>query len=98
VFEHFQCLALRLNKEHPNYLKAIHSDNGTEFRNASFNQFCLEHGVDQQFSALRMPQQNGVVQRKNRILVEKARTMLNKHRTPRHFWADVISTACYISN
>jgi transposase InsO family protein len=46
VFEHFQNLALRLNNEHPNCLKAIHSDNGTEFRNASFDQFCLEHGVD----------------------------------------------------
>jgi transposase InsO family protein len=47
VFENFQSLALRLNNEHPNCLKAIHSDNGTEFRNASFDQFCLEHGVDQ---------------------------------------------------
>jgi transposase InsO family protein len=46
VFEHFQSLALRLNNEHPNCLKVIHSDNGTEFKNASFNQFCLEHGVD----------------------------------------------------
>jgi transposase InsO family protein len=62
VFEHFQSLALRLNNEHPNYLKVIHSDNGTEFRTASFNQFCLEHGVDQQFFALRVPQQNGVVE------------------------------------
>jgi transposase InsO family protein len=51
VFEHFQSLALRLNNEHPNCLKVIRSDNGTEFRNASFDQFCLEHGVDQQFSA-----------------------------------------------
>jgi transposase InsO family protein len=47
VFEHFQSLALTLNNEHPNCLKAIHSDNGTGFRNVSFDQFCLEHGVDQ---------------------------------------------------
>jgi hypothetical protein len=46
VFEHFQSLALRLNNEHPNCLKAIHCDNGTEFKNASFDQFCLEHGAD----------------------------------------------------
>jgi IS30 family transposase len=46
VFEHFQDLALRLNNEHPNCLKAIHSDNGIEFRNVSFDQFCLEHSVD----------------------------------------------------
>ncbi len=47
MFDHFRSLALRLNNEHRNCLKAIRSDNGTEFRNASFNQFCLEHGVDQ---------------------------------------------------
>jgi hypothetical protein len=47
VFEHFQSLALRLNNEHPNYLKVIRSDNSTELKNASFDQFCLKHGVDQ---------------------------------------------------
>jgi transposase InsO family protein len=47
IFEHFQNLALRLNNKHPNCLKAIHSDNETKFRNASFDQFCLKHGVDQ---------------------------------------------------
>jgi transposase InsO family protein len=62
VFEHFQSLALRLNNEHPNCLKVIHSDNGTEFRNASFDEFCLEYGINQQFSVPRVPQQNGVVE------------------------------------
>jgi transposase InsO family protein len=89
---------LRLNNEHPNRLKAIHSNNGTEFKNASFDQFSLKHDVDQQFSAPRVPQQNGVVERKNRTLVEMAKTMLDEHMTPRRFWADAISTACYISN
>jgi transposase InsO family protein len=56
VFEHFQSLALRLNNEHLNSLKAIHSDNETEFRNVSFDQFYLKHGVDQQFSTPHVPQ------------------------------------------
>jgi hypothetical protein len=47
VFKHFQSLALRLNNEHPKCLKAIHSDNETKFRNVSFDEFCLEHGIDQ---------------------------------------------------
>jgi hypothetical protein len=47
MFEHFRSLTLRLNNEHPNCLKSIRSDNGTEFRNASSDQFCLEHDVDQ---------------------------------------------------
>jgi hypothetical protein len=98
VFEHFRLLALRLNNEHSNCLKAIRSDNGTEFRNASFDGFCLELGIEQQFSAPRVPQQNRVVERKNCTLVEIARTMLDEHGTPRRFWADAIITACYVSN
>jgi hypothetical protein len=62
VFEHFRSLALRLNNEHPNCLKAISSDNGTEFRNISFDQFFLDHGIDQQFSTPHVPHQNGVME------------------------------------
>jgi hypothetical protein len=98
VFEHFWSLALRLNNEHPNCLKAIRSDNGTEFKNAFFDQFCLEYGVHQQFSVLHVPRQNEVVELKNHTLVEMARTMLDGHMTPKRFWADAISTACYIFN
>jgi transposase InsO family protein len=98
VFEHFRSLALRLNNEHPNCLKAIRTDNGTEFRNVSLDEFCLEHGIDQQFSTPHVPQRNGVVEQKNHTIVEMARTMLDEHRTPRRFWADAIGTACYISN
>jgi hypothetical protein len=96
VFDHFRSLTLRLNNEHPNCLKAIRSDNVTEFRNASFDELCHEYGIDQQFSAPRVSQQNGVMEQKNCTLVEMART--DEHRTPRRFWADAFSTACYISN
>jgi transposase InsO family protein len=61
VFEHFQSLALWLKNEHPNCLKSIRCDNETEFKNASFDEFCLEHGIAQQFSTPRISQQNGVV-------------------------------------
>jgi transposase InsO family protein len=61
VFEHFQS-TLRLNNEYLNCLKVIHSDNETEFRNVSFDEFCLEHGINQQFSTSRATQQNGVVE------------------------------------
>jgi transposase InsO family protein len=98
VFEHFQSLALRLNNEHPNCLKSIHSDNETEFRNVSFDKFCLEYVIDQQFFTPCVVQQNGVMKRKNHTLIEMARMMLDEHKTPRRFWADAISTTCYISN
>jgi transposase InsO family protein len=98
VFKQFRLLALRLNNEHSNCLKVIRSDNETEFKNAYFNEFCLEHGIDQQFSVPCVLQQNGVKERKNRTLVEITRMMLDEHRTPMRFWADAISIACYISN
>jgi hypothetical protein len=47
VFKNFWSLALQLNNDHPNCLKTIRSDNGIEIRKASFDQFCLEHCVDQ---------------------------------------------------
>jgi hypothetical protein len=62
VFEHFQSLTLRLNNEHPNCLKVIHSDNRIEFKNVFFDKFCLEHGIDQQLFTHHVPQQNRVVE------------------------------------
>jgi hypothetical protein len=49
LLEHFRSLALRLNNEYPNCLTAIRSDHGTEFRNTSFDEFCLEHVIDHSF-------------------------------------------------
>nr|CAH65957.1 OSIGBa0113D21.2 [Oryza sativa] len=97
AFQHFRGLFLRLELEFPGSLKRIRSDNGGEFKNASFEQFCNERGLEHEFSSPRVPQQNGVVERKNRVLVEMARTMLDEYKTPRKFWAEAINTACYIS-
>jgi transposase InsO family protein len=60
--------------------------------------FCASLGVEHQFSSLYVPQQNGIVERKNQTLVEMARTMLDEHRTSRHFWAKAINTSCHVSN
>ncbi|KAJ9538359.1 hypothetical protein OSB04_031092 [Centaurea solstitialis] len=57
-------------------VKAIRSDNGTEFKNVDLNSFCEEKGIERQYSAPRTPQQNGVAERRNRTLIEAARTML----------------------
>ena len=99
AFSHFRDLILRLKNEFPRHaMRAIRSDNGKEFKNALFSAFCAEHGLEHQFSSPYVPQQNGVVERKNRTLVEMARTMLDEHRTPRKYWAEAINTACHVSN
>ena len=63
-----------------------------------FDQFCRNQGIHQKFSSPRTPEQNGVVERKNRTLVEMARTMLIESNLPRKFWAEAINTSCYIIN
>jgi transposase InsO family protein len=83
---------------HGDTTQAIHSDNGLEFRNSRFETFCHDVGLEQQFSSLYTPPQNGVVERKNRTLCEMARTMLYQHRTLKRFWAEAVNPACYVSN
>ncbi|XP_070015681.1 uncharacterized protein [Nicotiana sylvestris] len=64
------------------------SDYGTEYENAKFAEYCDENGVDHNFSAPRTPQQNGVVERKNRTLEDMARSMLLSSKLPHIFWAE----------
>ncbi|KAK1414896.1 hypothetical protein QVD17_30658 [Tagetes erecta] len=79
-------------------VQAIRSDNGIEFRNHIFNSFCEQRGILRQFSAPRTPQQNGLAERKNRTLVEAARTMLIESKLPIIFWAEAVSCAAYVLN
>ncbi|GJR99164.1 putative ribonuclease H-like domain-containing protein [Tanacetum coccineum] len=79
-------------------VKIIRCDNGTEFKNSEMNQFCEMKGIKREFSVARTPQQNGVAERKNRTLIEAARTMLADSLLPTTFWAEAINTACYVQN
>ena len=79
-------------------IKKVHSDNGTEFKNANVATFLDEEGISHEFSATYMPQQNGVFERKNRTLIEMARTMLDEYKTPRHFWAEAVEITCHATN
>ncbi|GJT55252.1 putative ribonuclease H-like domain-containing protein [Tanacetum coccineum] len=79
-------------------VKVIRCDNGTEFKNNDMNQFCGMKGIKREFSVARTPQQNRVAERKNRTLIEAARTMLADSLLPTTFWAEAVSTACYVQN
>ncbi|GJW06450.1 retrovirus-related pol polyprotein from transposon TNT 1-94 [Tanacetum coccineum] len=57
-----------------------------------------EEGIEHQTSTPRTPEQNGVVERRNRTLVEAARTMLSASKLPLSFWAEAVATACYTQN
>ncbi|GKA92387.1 putative ribonuclease H-like domain-containing protein, partial [Tanacetum coccineum] len=79
-------------------VKIIRSDNRTEFKNHEMNQFCSTKGIKREYSNARIPQQNGVAERKNRTLIEEARTMLADSLLPIPFWAEAVNTACYVQN
>ena len=79
-------------------IASIRSDHGEEFENDKFQLFCEENGILHNFSTLSTPQQNGVVERKNRSLQEMARTMLNDNLAPKHFWVEMVNTACHLQN
>ncbi|GJZ57564.1 retrovirus-related pol polyprotein from transposon TNT 1-94, partial [Tanacetum coccineum] len=76
----------------------IRTDKGTEFLNKTLHAYFKEEGIEHQTSAPRTPEENGIVERRNRTLVEAARTMLSASKLPLFFWAEAITTACYTQN
>ncbi|GJR46664.1 putative ribonuclease H-like domain-containing protein, partial [Tanacetum coccineum] len=62
------------------------------------SEFCKQKGIKREFSVARTPQQNGVAERRNRTLIEAARTMLADYKLPTTFWAEAFNTACYVQN
>jgi hypothetical protein len=79
-------------------VKKIRSDNGFEFKNLQVEEYLEEEGIKHEFSAPYTPQQNSVVERKNRTLINMARTMLGEYKTPERFWSEAINTACHAIN
>ncbi|GJT29981.1 putative reverse transcriptase domain-containing protein [Tanacetum coccineum] len=79
-------------------VKIIRSDNRTEFKNKVMDDFCREKCIKREYSIAKTPQQNGVAERGNRTLIEAARIMLADFKLPTIFWAEAVSTACYVHN
>nr|GEV33084.1 ribonuclease H-like domain-containing protein [Tanacetum cinerariifolium] len=79
-------------------VKTIRCDNDTKVKNKDIIEFYASKGIKREYSNARTPQQNGVTERKNRTLIEAARTMLAYLFLPNTFWAKAVSTACYVLN
>ncbi|KAI3795746.1 hypothetical protein L1987_38403 [Smallanthus sonchifolius] len=89
---------LRVENQSNQNVKIIRCDQGTEFKNHILNCFCESKGIERQYSAPRTPQQNGVAERRNGTLIESTRSMLADSKLPLTFWAEAVSTACYVHN
>ncbi|KAI3697709.1 hypothetical protein L6452_30806 [Arctium lappa] len=79
-------------------VKLLRTDNDTKFKNKTVEDYLESVRITHQFSTARTPEQNGVVERRNRTLVEAARTMLSQSDLPLFLWAEAVSTACYTHN
>ena len=98
TFDSIHDLIISLENQLRLKVRGIRCDNGTEFKNKLLDDFCINKGIKSEFSIARTPQQNGVAERKNRTLIEAARTMLADSTLPIQFWAKAVSAACYILN
>ncbi|GJT28595.1 retrovirus-related pol polyprotein from transposon TNT 1-94 [Tanacetum coccineum] len=94
VIKFLKQIQVGLNKT----VRFIRTDNGTEFVNKTLYDYYENVGIFHQKTVPRSPQQNGVVKRRNRTLVEAARTMLIFSKAPMFLWAEVVATACYTQN
>ncbi|CAM8929401.1 unnamed protein product [Rhodiola kirilowii] len=79
-------------------IKRLRTDNGLEFCSAEFNEFCKTEGIARHHTVRDTPEQNGVAERMNQTLLERARCMLSNAGLPRRFWAEAVSTSCYLIN
>lgn len=79
-------------------IKNIRTDNGREFINESFRKHLNESGISHQKTVPYNPQSNGKVEKANRVLLDRARTLLNDSKLPPKFWPEAIATACHVSN
>jgi len=71
------------------------NSHGGKFENEPFEDFCEKPRI---VHDPRTPQQNGVVERKNRTLQEMARTMIHENNLAKHFWTEAVNTSCYVQN
>jgi len=98
AFEKFKNFKAMVENQTRLKLKCLRSDRGGEFTSGEFIDFCEKQGIRRQLFAPRTPQQNGVVERKNRTIQEATRTMMLEANFPQMFWKEAISTAVYTLN
>ena len=98
VFEAFKKFKAAVEKESGYQIKAMRSDRGGEFTSKEFLEFCEANGIRRPLTVPRSPQQNGVAERKNRTILDMARSMLKSKRLPKEFWAEAVACAVYLSN
>ncbi|GKG06441.1 retrovirus-related pol polyprotein from transposon TNT 1-94, partial [Tanacetum coccineum] len=79
-------------------VRTVGTDKGTKFLNKTLHAYFAQEGIEHQMSTARTPEQNGVIERRNRTLVKAARTILSAAKVPLFFWAEAIATTYFTPN
>jgi len=98
VFQNFQQWKVMIENQTGKKIKILRTDNGLEFCSSEFDNFCKDAGIVRHRTVRHTPQQNGVAERLNRTLLERARCMLLNADLTKDFWAEAVCTACYLVN
>lgn len=98
VFETFKNFKNMVEKQQSKPIKILRSDNGKEYDNKEFERFLRNCGIIHQRSNSYTPEQNGMAERFNRTIVERAKCLLFDQGLEKHFWAEAVNTAVYLKN
>ena len=98
VFRKFKEFKALIENHTERKINTFRSDNGKEFTSNEFKELCKDLGIKREFSTPYNPQQNGVVEWKNRTIMEAARAMLHDQDIPMHLWAKAAKTMVYVQN
>jgi transposase InsO family protein len=85
MFATFKSFVKGIHNEFETTIKRVRSNNGSEFKNTRIDELCDEFGIRHKFSAKYTPQSNGLVERKNIILIDMARSMLSEYNVSQSF-------------
>ncbi|GJY99628.1 zinc finger, CCHC-type containing protein [Tanacetum coccineum] len=98
AFSTFKEFRQQIEMETRMKLRMLRTDRGGEFTSNEFTKYCKENRIARQLTAPYSPQQNGVVERRNRIVLSTTRSMMKAMKLPLTFWAEAVKHAIYILN
>ena len=98
TFQKFQIFKAMVENRSDCHIKVLRTYRGGEFISKEFNVFCKEEGIQRELTAPYAPEQNGIAKRKNRTIVDMARSMLQARRLLIQFWAEAVTTSIYLLN
>ena len=98
AFDSFKRFKALVEKESGYVIKALRTYRGGEFTSNELNKYCEEHGIRRPLTIPRTPQQNDVAERKNKTILNMARSMLKNKKLPKEFWVEAVACAIYLSS